>query len=143
MRKKQKENIKSDEVCSWKIAKELKELGVPQESMWYWQWNGVAGHYFLRTKKEIDNSVYPYEHYYSAFTVTESCKELPKSILVKNYICVLFIQTGNLGWNICYTNYSGRYGSPDIYDQVLANACAKMRIFLIKGEKLKKEDKYQ
>jgi len=34
-----------DQVCSLELAKRLKDLGMKQESLWYWipNWNGTGG----------------------------------------------------------------------------------------------------
>lgn len=66
-----------NQVCDLKLAKKLKELGVKQDSLWFWQYHCVSGKYFLHSRKQVINSIYPYERYYSAFTVAELGEILP------------------------------------------------------------------
>jgi len=65
----------SKQVVSLELAKRLKELGVKQDSLWYWQnyfkeeedremWN-------ILSKNEIESKGYLYGKFYSAFTVAE------------------------------------------------------------------------
>lgn len=60
-------------VCSLELAKRLKELGVRQESEFYWLVNDMT-----RLVQFIGSE---YGEYYSAFTVGELGEKLP------NYIC--------------------------------------------------------
>lgn len=66
-----------DQVCSLELAKKLKELGVKQESLFYWvnqvAMKGAETIWFPDDPKELK----PYKHY-SAFTVAELGELLPK-----------------------------------------------------------------
>ena len=69
-----------EQVCSLELAKKLKELGVKQESLFYWfnNWNGYAeGH---PSKKENWILLDRYKDTgYPAFTVAELGETLPKT----------------------------------------------------------------
>jgi len=54
------------QVCSLGLAKQLKELGVVQDSYWYWRYRDAAWHL-----ERIDITVIPEADYVSAFTVAE------------------------------------------------------------------------
>lgn len=114
----EKMNLKT-QVCSLELAKRLKELGVKQESLWYWQrralgtWHlGLCGY----ERRETD---------ISAFTVAELGEMLPNrtctSRCPKNnlYYCRLEIEKGR--W----------FGRQDVTE---ANARAKMLIYLLENK---------
>ena len=71
-----------EQVCSLELAKKLKELGVKQESLFYWfnNWNGYAeGH---PSKKENWILLDRYKNTgYPAFTVAELDEILYKAII--------------------------------------------------------------
>jgi len=67
-----------DQVCSLKLAKELKELGVKQESLWWWSLRGQMGwtienNFFMKTTATRG------KNYCSAFTVAELGEKLAKA----------------------------------------------------------------
>jgi len=96
------------QVVSLELAKQLKELGVKQDSLFYWfnmerekdyYDDGIGWHYNkvgwhvvgkdeierYKNDREIDNSEFtPISHYRSAFTVAELGKMLPIEIADKN-----------------------------------------------------------
>jgi len=60
-------------------AKELKEIGIEQDSVWYWyETKSIIG---ITTKKEKDNDLCKF---YSAFTGDELIKKLPSFIYRQN-----------------------------------------------------------
>ena len=117
------------QVCSSELAKRLKELGEKQDSLWYWQWNCVACKYFLRTKNDVESSIYPYEHYYSAFTVAELGEMLPGGY---------YSQKQRNSWGCA--DADNHLAVANIYDcdnkYTEADARAKMRIYLIENKGL-------
>lgn len=67
------------QVCSLELAKKLKELGVKQDSLWYWVQEkafpkNVSVFYKRDLPDEIDINAF---HIYSAFTVAELGELLP------------------------------------------------------------------
>ena len=75
-----------NQVCSLKLSKKLKKLGVKQESVWCWTRLGGKIHgntkhidklFFLKRKKLLS---YKNEDFYSAFTVAELGEKLPDYI---------------------------------------------------------------
>ena len=69
-----------DQVCSLELSKKLKELGVKQDSIFYWI-NGVITDINV-SPEQTRNLWYPAHSYtlYSAFTVAELGEMLPPSI---------------------------------------------------------------
>ena len=123
-----------DQVCSLKLAKKLKELGVEQNSIWYWSNDGdrrdVEFYLVLGIKKafresspKIDDSK---TKYYSAFTVAELGKRLPD-----------YTST----WR-----HPGKIWSCEIADKAFvsgykseANARAKMLIYLLENKLIERK----
>lgn len=108
----------SEQVVSLELAKKLKELGYPQESLWYWNSNGeirrVDG-FFDDDSKFI--AVAP--------TVAELGEKLP-----------MFTKSWNRGphW-ICSESVSGNKWVTG--EDIEANARAKMLIWLVENGHLK------
>lgn len=121
------------QVCSLELAKKLKELGVEQESLFYWDESPDeenAEVFFQRGQKDdLFN-----RRYISAFTVAELGEMLPKGNFSIRYIGVEKWEAGN---NI--TTYLGMaQGGPkcDLHIEEAdteATARAKMLIHLIKN----------
>lgn len=127
-----------DQVVSLELAKKLKELGVKQESVFYWideckngdweiafedEWDTVSGEWG-------DGSVLKDHPHFSAYTVAELGEILPLYLILpytlgrdKQYN--LKIEKYANGWNVSY----GRWGEPRNTDTE-ANARAKMVIYL-------------
>ena len=64
-----------NQVCSLELAKKLRELGVPQESLWYWknyceEWFQPMCSFAIRRGK-YDNFIPEKAEEYAAFTVAE------------------------------------------------------------------------
>jgi len=70
------------QVCSLELARRLKELGVKQESLFWWQ-VCADGTTELQYQKTTTNYGIPVQEYYSAFTVTELGALLP--VVVHRY----------------------------------------------------------
>ena len=66
-----------DQVCSLELAKKLKELGVKQESLFYWWFvrNDMGDDVFVSDTKPVNGT-----EYWSAFTVAELGEMLPVRI---------------------------------------------------------------
>jgi len=137
------------QVCSLELAKKLKELGVKQESLFYWQrytekktgieewdlalrgkhtrdnaWSCLTGNYH-DGRQWISHWVEKDEEY-SAFTVAELGEMLPKGT-----------QSYHTSFDWCLTNpkWATSYIQPNstflTYTDTEANARAKMLIYLI------------
>jgi hypothetical protein len=86
-----------NQVCSLELAKRLKELGVKQESLFYWcqMEKPTRTAWDIRGEKFIDDYKYTSRElkYISAFTVAELGEMLPKlscsGKYTKDYICNL------------------------------------------------------
>lgn len=128
------------QVCSLELAKKLKELGVKQESLFWYERVKVAGknEWLKDWTLAFNNNSKPYSEAYilSAFTVAELGQILPDKILYELYHDHL--------WQI------NAYGQKIIVDTE-ADARAKMLIYLLENkliykrkiEGLRVEKKYE
>ena len=95
-----------DQVCSLELAKKLKELGVKQESLFYWFDSDLLDihkeiikvHFNVPFKKRLQASQTSYCRYVSTFTASELGELLPGSISPEDseYGFVLTINIGEL-----------------------------------------------
>lgn len=134
------------QVTSLEISKKLKELGVKQESLFWWE-------------TRFDKSYLVWEDYHkdirvidtadvrprsSAFTVAELGEMLPHALAVKGKFYYLTIPNGNgLKW-IDYATYSEEsgvatflYGYPLMGGDTEADARGKMLIYLLENDLIK------
>ena len=130
-------NLES-QVCSLELAKRLKELGVPQESLWYWVQRKNTTAYV--TERDLAFGYQPKNmgkvlNTYSAFTVAE--------------LGELALKDSNVEWKLFHNPRNGIWmlysaGTPGYHDpdlpvftaDTLVNTLAKMLIYL--KENLKK-----
>ena len=113
------------QVCSLELAKELKKLGVKQESLWYWK--DFNGKHTMESDLELvdynlrDSNMFSF---HSAFTVAELGELLPSHFISwkvqKNYYISEQLQSVKDRIN------------KTIFSTVEVNARAKMLIYLIK-----------
>jgi hypothetical protein len=138
-----------DQVISLEYAKHLKELGVKQKSLFYWEYfNENAYSVIFVTYTACPRDIEPLQHF-SAFTSDELIDLLPcyidtkrdepfnsfwleihKRVAKNIQYCVKYIcdtagmdRFGNLS--------SVAFGNRNIHDENLSNALAKMLIYLI------------
>ena len=124
-----------DQVCSLELARELKELGVKQNSLWYWLKNPCKEHikkggdkYFVSYK-----AVHGENHIIaSAFTVAELGELLPDKIQDIRFHGVLYIKKENYYWIVGYRKNLDQKIYWEQVEDTEANARAKMLIYLIK-----------
>lgn len=113
-----------NQVCSLELAKRLKELGVKQESLWWWECH-YGSEPELRFVKKGKITETGDNWYYSAFTVAELGEMLPsgygsfKDTLTNTYYC------GSRGFLV-----QGTQEFPHSIADTEANARAKMLIHL-------------
>lgn len=124
-----------DQVTSLELSKKLKELGVKQESYFYWLQYTQNGKLINRIVPE--ESTHPtLDKRFSAFTVAELGEMLPDLIrtepneLVGTGTTYLTIQKVGL-WEVGYTLANGEMVFDSTEDQSEANARAKMICYLI------------
>ena len=102
------------QVCSLELAKKLKELGVPQESLWRWVIDPKSSKYYLTRSQSFQNG-------YSAFTVAELGQ-----ILKYNYKYFMEpVIEGDMDFDIVHEFHC------NLQIETEANARAKMLIHLI------------
>lgn len=133
--KEKEEKMKLEQqVCNLELSKQLKELGVEQESLWYHRIYGTN-----KDKHEICNGkpTNPSHEIYSAFTVAELGELLPENISLCKYEVGRKIGGkggGILRWACAYNDENiGKR----ICDDTEADARAKMLLWLLKKEKKK------
>ena len=139
-----------EQVASLELSKKLKELGVEQESLWWWEHHIFGGSehrrpdsIILRLEKdtkttdgkrvEFKDDIYS-KNYYSAFTVAELGKRLPKEITMGEGRIFHFNQ--NYGWGEWIVYYRNNL---EIRANTEANARAKMLCYLIENNLLEKK----
>lgn len=126
-------NLES-QVVSLELAKRLKELGVPQESLFYWGMissdNGGNGNYCLFRFGSDEYEMCSFTA--SAFTVAELGEMLPwQTGFYKN-------EAGD--WRIAFTTHPNEVYTPNnVYGDTEADARAKMLIYLIENGLVKME----
>jgi hypothetical protein len=126
-----------EQVVSLELSKKLKELGVPQESLWWW-----AKAHLVDVKKEdyfIVDKKYMLPVECSAFTVAELGEMLPKEIEINAWLYELIYrkyqgkyQISLVGFTLVNKIYNGKdVGThKTITADTEANARAKMVIYL-------------
>lgn len=119
-----------DQICSFELAKSLKELGVKQESHFYWipVGNGYIADCFMYSEQyeEIDKEI-------SAFTVAELGEILPPFVTTEKYFC-----KEKPRFN---THEEKTIEQHSFHDDKEADARAKMLIYLIEKGLLKSATK--
>ena len=121
-----------NQVTSLEISKKLKELGVKQESLFYWVeyekdaydlWHKIAKEVYFTHTRTIHSL--PLHNLYSAYTVAELGELLP-------YEWKLTFKSSENSWWV-----SPRQDIPHCWAKTEANARAKMLIYLIENKLIK------
>ena len=134
-----------NQVVNLGLARQLKKLGVKQESLWYWNRYITAKAYLSQSKQYEDKffSDGTYIQYsVSAFTVAELGEVLPDSINIDSKKYYLFLTKTKKTKYFKLPDYYISYKSPN--DKFLhseredkeADARAKMVIYLLKNNLL-------
>ncbi len=140
------------QVCSLDLAKRLQELGVKQESLFWWiqqvqehlERNGTVT--FIPTESWVVNDRPGSADSYSAFTVAELGEILPESIHVSGAPFHLRITHGTRAvhhWAIGYTNYDASWWPGLIDEKNEANGRAKLLVYLLENNLLTVESASQ
>ncbi len=119
-----------DQVVNLDLAKQLKELGFEQESLFWWAnmksfWDGSFNWHIIQNP--FNYSREKLTDYVSAYTVAEVLAILPASVWDKNKesIGCLEISKTDSGFVVGYANLDEM-----IIDENLANAGSKLLIYL-------------
>lgn len=126
-----------DQVVSLKLSKKLKELGVNQESLFYWVYDKDLYYHGKKTNlfhvqllnKEMNKL---YDESYSAFTTEELIKMIPKHLT----FIIDFDPPGIFTIRFWENEYDHAI---EISNESLTNLIAKMIIYLIENNLYKKE----
>lgn len=124
------------QVCNLELAKRLKDLGVKQESLFYWVQNLSSGKIGLITANAPADD--HYDNYYSAFTVPELGEMLPPVLNTKRRKYEIFFSYWNNGWFAEYKIPSLETARISKNSWSEADARAKLLIEIIKIDKPKK-----
>lgn len=115
------------QVSNLQLSKKLAELGVKQESLFWWVWfsgnhpEGIDGAYYIINNQELkESTVGKFSNAISAFTVAELGEMLPSRFLNKSG------KTVSDRW---FTNFA-----EELYYKTEADARAKMLIYLIENK---------
>lgn len=141
------------QVCSLKHAKKLKELGVEQESYFYWiQYSGISGPsydlHYLPSDYFIEKNCNPPGHYYSAFTVAELMNMLPHILIENTELsggCVYYLSISKSSEGLFKLLYQRPNGSKlfsgehacyclEFFDETMADVAAKALMYLIENK---------
>lgn len=135
------------QVCSLELAKQLKDLGVKQRSLFGYVHFDKSVHrkggYDLEvTSPEAGTrSFYVGREIISAFTVAELGEMLPQVITFKNVVYQLFVSLGlDKQWFVVYANvqdYEDNAPFPIMMTHNEADARAKMMIYLLENKLIK------
>lgn len=133
-----------NQVCSLKLAKKLKELGVKQDSLFYWViYSGsyLGSHeYVIRSSEDIEKYKYLIIEKYSAYTVAELGEMLPAEIIIENidYGLIMIKGLHNIKYILTYYNDKYKKGlMRAIGSEMEADARAKMLIYLLENKLIK------
>jgi hypothetical protein len=141
------------QVCNLELAKKLKELGIKQESLFYWN----EGININDEQEEVNhicllnhNQTFSHWKFYSAFTIAELGEFLPKQIKSSNQTGFLFydFEAEELSYICLGHNEYGNYRYPLVLNsqQLIfdgkeeVNSRAKALIYLIENDLIKVED---
>ena len=136
------------QICNLELAKKLKELGLKQNSLWYWISIGILNNKHVGWRLELSHNCNCEEpliaqEYYSAYTVAELGELLPFKI----YSCTLpnpfelKINKLENKWEVYYLAYESSELNntdlcPTISAETEADALAKMLIYLLENKLL-------
>lgn len=128
-------NLKS-QVISLELSKILKDLGVKQESLWYWiklksneKILNYECFYIYHDKKD---PLEPTLDSFSAFTSSELLELLPRIINKPESYFIEIVKTVDNDFFVVYKSYLDKTLIGKI-DKNLSEACAKMLIYLIEN----------
>lgn len=122
------------QVCSLDLAKRLKELGVKQESLFFWwhKWEGSsdkdAGRDIVTLNQHSNTVVIA-----SAFTVAELGEMLPHTHNTTGMCDPNYWEKEGRGKWVCTDDFANN-SSPAFYGKTEADARAKMLIYLLENK---------
>lgn len=131
------------QVASLELAKQLKELGVKQDSLFYWKLNeGITPRVVTNAEdiKKMEELIPVTSLWYSAFTVAELGEMLPWEIVFvgenDDEPYNLFIEKLDTVYRVYYLMRFEAVRTPEFDAETEADARAKMLIWLIENKYL-------
>ena len=121
-----------NQVCSLELAKELKELGVKQESLWDWEYHSQDGKKWFWEIQPLFSGYVKEELRTSAFTVAELGEYL--KVISSDELHIFYLEQ-NDEWVSNFYDYTPDF--PQYTSNTEADARAKMLIYLIKNNLIK------
>lgn len=132
------------QICSLALAQKLKELGVNQQSYFYWKHltDSPTGPIDSWVLVDYGSSSFSYSYYHvSAFTVAELGEMLPVGTVIpmktvvgkwwrKSILIIKKLANSDKSWHIYYVNPNTEAKSISFTADTEANARAKMLIYL-------------
>jgi Fe-S oxidoreductase len=115
-----------DQVVSLELAKRLKELGVEQESLFYWT-HCPRGIDLVHQRSRMKKALSKYD--FAAFTVAELGEMLPTRVNKSKYDMLMSRREGRR-WFAYYTDQK----TPVVSDESEANARARLLIYLLENK---------
>jgi hypothetical protein len=119
-------------VTSLELSKKLNELGVKQESLFYWDKPLLRDEYLL----VYEETIHSYGNRYSAFTASELLELFPTDYEIKK-IKVTYDNGKSYSEYFIKHEDDGIDSSETFYDTNICNALAKMLIHLIEKGSIK------
>ena len=113
------------QLTSLELSKRLKELGVKQNSHFYWFYHEMSNFWDIVNNHKYTNK------YYSAFSVAELGELLPYTL--RYFIDLEIYKEENL-WIVKYVSFNEDSNDIIQNSKKLADAMAKMLIYLIKNK---------
>lgn len=119
-----------DQLCNLELSKKLKELGIKQESLFFWEVLDENA-YGIRFEVKFLPFSCPGIEKYSAFTASELLEMLPRNLMGNTLSVIPSEKHFCCRYDFMAMHYSCLDKLPD---KNLANACAKMLIYLIENK---------
>ena len=125
-----------EQVCSLELAMQLKELGVKQDSLFFYIQRKNEKNFKLANNREIKGFEFFYDNIFSAFTVAELGEMLPKECVYQKINYIKYNGEIRNGWEVKSINNNNL----TCIAETEANVRANILIHLIENNEIKLED---
>jgi hypothetical protein len=122
------------QVCSPALAQQLKALGVPQESLWYWVASSGRTYPLLAAEEDLSAAPLFQAAAVSAFTVGELGELLPSTVEQDGEVLCFRSLKFPRGFAVAYVpTEADRYSGVEMKAATEADARAQLLIYLIEN----------